>query len=278
MIPFNFKYYRPDSLEGTIKLYKDLSSQGLKVLYYGGGTEFISMARMNNVYADAVIDYKNIPECNELGIEDNSLIIGSAVTLTKINESGLFPLLGLTCSRIADHTIQNKISLGGNIAGTIIYRETVLPLLVTDSEVEIAGKKGIRRVKLNKIFDKRVELKDDELIVRFFIDKKFLKLPSAHVKRTKNEKIDYPLITMVAMETKAGLRFAFSGLCDYPFRSIEIEKIINNESLLLADRLSEISNYLKDEVMTDISGSKEYRKVLLKEMIKRVVEKGLKDD
>lgn len=271
MIPFNFKYYRPDSLEDTIKLYNDFSSQGLKVLYYGGGTEFISMARMNNVYADAVIDYKNIPECNELGIDDDLLIIGSAVTLTKINESNLFPLLGLTCARIADHTIQNKITLGGNIAGTIIYKETVLPLLITDSEVEIAGKKGIRRVKLNKIFNKRIELKDDELIVRFFIDKKFLRLPSVHVKRTKNEKIDYPLITMIAMETKGGLRFAFSGLCDYPFRSVEIEKIINNETLSLDDRLNNITNHLDNEIITDISGSKEYRKVLLNRMIKSAV-------
>ncbi len=85
MIPFNFEYYRPDNLDDALKLYHRLSSEGKKVKYYGGGTEIISMARVNNVHVDAVIDYKDIPQCNELKIEDNLLKIGSATTLTKIN-------------------------------------------------------------------------------------------------------------------------------------------------------------------------------------------------
>ncbi len=268
MIPFNFRYFKPDNLNDALDLYHKLSKDGKQVKYYGGGTEIISMSRVNNIFADAVIDYKDIPECNELKIEDGFLTIGSAATLTNINESKLFPLMGLAVGRIADHTIQNKITLGGNIAGTIIYKESILPLLVSDCEIELASIHGVRRVKINDIFHRKIELMDEELIVRVHIDKKYLSTPSVHVKRTKNEKIDYPLITMVTIDCDNRLRFAFSGLCDYPFRSFSLERIINDNSASLEDRLNNMVKSLDKEITSDISGSKEFRSFVLKEMVK----------
>ena len=51
MIAFDFEYYKPDTVEDAVKLYNKLNSNGKKPIYYGrGGTEFISMARMNNRY------------------------------------------------------------------------------------------------------------------------------------------------------------------------------------------------------------------------------------
>lgn len=271
MIPFKLEYYRPCNLDEAIKLYHRLILEDKKVKFYGGGTEIISMARVNNLHVDALIDYKDIPECNDLKIEDDVLKIGSALTLTKINESEMFPLMGRTLARIADHTIQNKITLGGNIAGSIIYRESVLPLLVSDCEIELVSIDGIRKVKFNDIFNKKIQLKEGELIVKVHIHKENLNLPSIHVKRTKNEKIDYPLITMVALENKNKLRFAFSGLCDYPFRSLNLEEIINDENLSIDDRLNKALERTKKEIITDISGSKEFRGFMFKEMIKNAI-------
>ncbi len=133
MIPFDFEYYKPDTIEDAIQLFNKLELDGKKPIYYGGGTEFISMARMYNKYTGAVIDVKGIPECNVFEFKNDNLIIGSAVTLTKIAEENPFPLLSLTVKRIADHTIQDKITLGGNLMGTIIYKEAILPLLLSNS-------------------------------------------------------------------------------------------------------------------------------------------------
>lgn len=128
MIPFDFEYYKPSTLADSIQLFHELDSLNKQPLYYSGGTEFISMARMHNVYSGAIIDVKAIPELNIYEINDDELIIGAALSLTRIAEEDLFPLLSLTVRRIADHTIQDKITLGGNITGTIIFRESVLPL------------------------------------------------------------------------------------------------------------------------------------------------------
>jgi CO/xanthine dehydrogenase FAD-binding subunit len=190
MISNDFTYSSPKTRREAIRLYRKLKKSHDKISYYGGGSEIISMARVNNNAPDAIIDIKNIPECNVLEIRGNYLIIGSAVSLNRIEESKLFPLLGTTASRIADHTNQCRITLGGNICGTIIYKETVLPLLLSNALISIYGPRGLRIVPFDKVFNKRINLNKGEFIYQFKIKKDMLNLPYTHIKKTANEKIE----------------------------------------------------------------------------------------
>lgn len=273
MIPFNFKYYKPETIVEAVNLYESLKLKGEKVIYYGGGTEFISMARMNNVYADSVIDIKGISDCNVYELKNGILSIGSAVSLTKIAEKNLFPLLSLAVARIADHTIQDKITLGGNIRGTIIYKEAVLPLLIADADIVLSDNKGKRKVPLNSVFNRTLQLKEGELIVSVEIKAKYLSQPYVHVKRTKNEKIDYPLITLTALNDEQEIKIAFSGMCNFPFRSTYIERTINDKSISRDERADKILNYIPGKILTDVSGTAEYREFVLKTMLEEVLDK-----
>lgn len=272
MIPFSFDYYRPDTIDEALQIYKELESQGKSPLYYGGGTEFISMARVHNVFTKAVIDLKGIPECNVLEVREDLLIIGSSVTLSRISESEMFPLLGKTCGRIADHTIQCKITLGGNIGGTIIYREAVLPLLLSDTYVTIAGENKLRNVPLSEVFIERLHLAKGEFIVRFALEKEYTALPFVHVKKTKNEKIDYPLVSIAATKQNDKLRIAFSGVCGFPFRSSQIEGSLNDTNSSRATRVNNVLNQLPAPVLNDVGGSDKYRKFVLKNALMTTLE------
>ncbi|WP_297418233.1 FAD binding domain-containing protein [Clostridium sp.] len=280
MIPFDFEYYKPENIDEAIKLFNELNTKGKKPIYYGGGTEIISMARAHNVYTEAVIDIKGIPECNIQELNENKLTIGSAVTLTEIAEKNLFPLLSLCVKRIADHTIQDKITLGGNIAATIIYREAVLPLLLTNSEIIIASSNGNKTVLFNDIFDERIRLSDGEFIVNVNIDRKFLHLPHVHAKRTKNDKIDYPLITLAAHKEDNKINIAFSGVFNYPFRSPLIEEYLNDTTLSSNERVKKIICNMPDLILSDLSGSSDFRKFMLQKMLLEALEKleGCKND
>ncbi len=273
MIPFDFKYYRPETLEEAIELYREVKKQGAKPMYYGGGTEFISMARMHNVYSDAIIDIKGIPECNVHEIRDNRLYLGAALTLTQIAELNFFPLLSLTIERIADHTIQGKITLGGNLAGTIIYREAILPLLVAESKVVLAGDSGIHTVPLKDIFEEKLLLSEGDMILQVIVDKEFLSLPYFHVKRTKYEKIDYPLITASALQKNKNIQIAFSGLCDSPFRSILVEEILNNGDYSFQEKIRRVLENIPAPILEDVSGSSEYRKFVVQQILQDVLKR-----
>ncbi|WP_312693956.1 FAD binding domain-containing protein [Caproiciproducens sp.] len=272
MIPFDFEYYRPDTIQEATDIFQQLESEGKTPVYYSGGSELISMARVGNLTFRAVIDIKNIPECKVLEYDqENNLILGSALTLSEISESKQFPLLEKTAGRIADHTMQCKITLGGNLASTIIYRETVLPLLLADSRAVVASQDGLREYPISQIFDRRLNLNKGCLLVKIITNKGFIESPYFHIKKTKNEKIDYPLLTTAGLKAGGLLRIAFSGLFSYPFRSVQIENILN-DTVSFEERTEKIADIVSGNILSDINGSSEYRKYVLKNTIMNVLE------
>ncbi|MEN6350876.1 MAG: FAD binding domain-containing protein [Syntrophomonas sp.] len=271
MIPLDFEYYRPDTVAGAVQLFEQLDQQGKRPMYYGGGTEIISMGRMNNIANGAVIDIKGIPQCTMMELQDDYLVIGAGVTLTQIHEANYFPLLAQAGARVADHTIQNKITLGGNLCGTIIYREALLPLLLADCELLIAGPQGDKNLPVDQVFKEHIILDKGELIVQFRILKRYLSLPYVHVKRTKEDKIHYPLLSICAIQADGQVRTAFSGLCDFPFRSRGIESELNNTALSSEKRIENALILLPCVIPDNLEGSAAYRKFIMSNLLKSIL-------
>lgn len=213
MLAYDFDYYLPDTLQEAADIYAAIQNQGKKPYYYGGGTEIISISRVFNLKPDAVIDIKNIPDCSGIGTDGSKLIFGAASTLSAIQETDLFPLLSLAASRIADHTTQCKLTLGGNLAGTIIYHETLMPLLLADATIDIVGPNEAMSVPISEVLSHGRKLVSGDLIVKVSLDKKISELPYFHIKKSKTEKIGYPLVSLCAVYSDRMLRLASSGLC-----------------------------------------------------------------
>lgn len=264
MISFDFDYYRPDTIEEAVYIFEELNSKGRQPLYYSGGTEIITFARSNDIYTEAVIDIKGIPECNMLELKDNEFIIGAGVTLTQVSEANLIPLFGRVSSYPADHTARNKITFGGNICGRIIYKEAVLGPLITNSNVMIAGKSGVRILPINQAFNQRLKLEKGEFLVQIRTNKLYAASPYAAIRRTKQEKASYPLVTAAALKKENKINIAFSGVYAFPFRSQKVEDALNNPGFEPEFRVNEAINNLPAPIPNNIQGSAEYRKFVLK--------------
>lgn len=271
MIPFDFEYYRPDTLDKAVRLFGELDAAGKNPVWYGGGSELISMARVGALRFGAVVDVKGIPECRVCGTDGGAVRFGAALTLGEIIASDLFPLLSKTAGRVADHTMQNKITLGGNLAASIVYREAALPLLLAEAELTAAGPSGTRRAPLEEVFSGAPVLKRGELIVSVSAPESAALAPYFHQKKTKNEKVDYPLMTAAAIVAEGRIRIAFSGLAPYPFRDKGAEEILNDGSLDIAERARSFAGALSGMLVGDYLGSAEYRKFILEDTVKAVL-------
>lgn len=272
MIPFNFVYYRPETLKEATDIFSTLQSQGKAAVYYAGGSEIISMCRTGSIRPEAVIDIKNIPECRLLSVDKERLHIGSVCTLSQISESKLFPLMRLSCGRIADHTNQCRITLGGNLCGTIIYREASLPLLLSDAEITLYGPEGERTVPIGSVFHERMRMKPGEMIVQVLIPVWALSARCSHIKKAPNEKIDYPLVSVAALWKDDNLRIAFSGVCSYPFRSEQIENALNEHSKPVEEKIKQAAELLPEPAYADAEGSGEYRLFVFKNTLCELLE------
>lgn len=272
MIPFDFIYVRPNSLKEAALAYQELETKGKSPVYYAGGSEIITMSRIGSIEPGAVIDIKYIQECKVLSLDKQKLHIGAICTLNEISQSQLFPLLSLSCGRIADHTNQCRITIGGNLCGSIIYRETSLPLLISDAEIIIFSQSGERTVPFQSVFDGRMRLSPGEMIVELTVPLWALSARHAHIKKTANEKIDYPLLSLAAIQHENKIRAAFSGICPHPFRSKEIEYLLNDNKISFSQRAEAAADLLPDTVYSDAQSSREYRLFVLKNTLLELLE------
>jgi aerobic carbon-monoxide dehydrogenase medium subunit len=267
VLPFDFEYYKPATLKDAVELFKRLEQQGKQPMFFSGGTELITLGRINLAYTEAVIDIKEIPEMRMMQVSEDQLILGSALTLTQVEEANLFPLLTNTAREVADHTARGKITLGGNICARIFYREAVLPFLLADSQVVLAGPEGVRKVPINTIFHEELQLIPGEVLVQLVTDQRAIESPFISIKRRQQWETGYPLITIAAMAINNRIRVAISGLCPFPFRSLELEELVNNRQNSMEERIRNLIEIVPQPILDDVEGSADYRLFVLKNLM-----------
>lgn len=272
MLSGNIEYYKPATMKEAVELFFALSDENKQPLYYSGGTEILTLGRLNMIKTRALIDIKGLEECHSFEVTDNFLITGAALPLTFIEEKNLFPLLSKTSMGIADHTARNKITLGGNLCGKIFYREAVLPFLLCESKVIVVGNEGgDSAIPIDEIFNHSFQLKEGQFLVQLQTEKKYINLPFKSIKIRQQWETGYPLLTIATIKIENELRFAFSGLCRFPFRSKEMEVVINQTGLPIDERIARALEYLPAPILNDIEGSKEYRLFVLKNTLRKII-------
>ena len=274
MIATEFEYHRPDTVQEAVELFGRLSTEGKKPIYYGGGTEIITDARLGKVEPDAVIDLKTIPECRVLDRRDGELVIGCGLTLAEVCEAAPWALLTAAAGRVGDHTTRCKITLGGNLAGKLPYREAVLPLLLADSShAVIAGPQGLRRARFADVFDRTLHLNPQEFLAQVTVSEGELGWPFVCVKKTRLDWVDYPLFTLAAIQVDRQVHVACSGLVAYPFRSGAMDRALNERTTPLAERVEAAAHLVPAPVVSDIHGTDAYRLFVFKRTLADTVAK-----
>lgn len=271
MLSFDFDYYKPVTIKEALDLFQQSDRTGKQPMFFSGGTELITLGRIDLAFSGVVIDIKDIKELRAMRMHENNLVLGSALSLTKIEEANPFPLLTKTISEIADHTARGKITLGGNICAQIYYREAVLPFLLCDSHAVIAGPNGVYVKNINEIFKEHLKVKRGELLLQLITDQTYIEAPYISVKKRQNWNIGYPLITAGAILKDGKLRLAISGLCPFPFRSLEAEEILNNRRIPIEDRIKKAIEILPGPILNDVEGSSEYRLFVLENLLQDIV-------
>lgn len=272
MLPFDFDYYKPETLQEAMDLYLELDQQGKQPMFFSGGTELITLGRIDLAYTEAVIDIKGISECQVMQVSGNHVLLGSTLSLTKVEEGNLFPLLTKTASEVADHTARGKITLGGNICARIFYREAVLPFLLANSQLLIASPAGNKVVPILDVFNGQLKLGKGEFLAQLATEKRLVSAPYFSRKRRQQWETGYPLITVAALKIAQEIRVAVSGLCPFPFRSRELEEALNDKNQSVDGRIDRALSILPKPILDDIEGSADYRLFVLRHLLVDVLE------
>lgn len=266
MIPFNLVYYRPDTLAEAVEAWSRAERDGLTPSYLAGGTEITTFSRRGKMKPGALVDIKRIAECRVLGGEGEEAVFGAALTLNEVVESDSFPLLGRAAA-IADHTVRNRLTLGGNIAGKLPYRETALPFLIAEASARLVGPGGERVAPVSDLFRKRLLLEPGELLVQLRVPKALTARPWFYRRRVRKTRLDYPLVTACFLAANGAIRMAVTGAFGFPLRSREAEEGLNDGAIPPGERPRRAVDAVPHGIHEDMRGTAAYRRMLLEDCV-----------
>lgn len=270
-MPVSLAYYRPDTVDEATHLYTQLSQEGDRPTFYSGGTEILTFRRSGLLSTSAVIDIKAVPGITSVGRSAGQLTIGAGLTLEQISTVDVWPALTATVDRIADHTSRSKITLGGNIASALPYREAALPWMLIDCWVHIGTPSGIDRRDFSDVFDGSLHLSPGEFVIAFELSEEDVSIPFKSWKMTRMDWIDYPLVTVVAFKKHDGIRLAITGYGKQPFRAKTLEQAFNPVKKGTMG-LDQAIRELPIDPVDDLHGSGRYRQLVLAHALENILD------
>ena len=157
---------RPSSAAEALALY----AKRPQALPLAGGTDVMVLWNMGLLNGKSVLDLSLLGEWSKIRVSTEAARLGALVTHSQIQEHPVvaksFPLLAQACATIGAAQIQNRGTIGGNLANASPAGDTFPALAVYDAVVLVASAFGRRRVPILEFFAgvKKTTLAAGELI------------------------------------------------------------------------------------------------------------------
>src|SRR5215468_6257287 len=131
MIPNNFEYFAPKTIEEALKLV-DKYGEDCKIL--SGGHSLIPVLKLRLAAPAVIIDIGQIGELKTIEVDGGAIRIGGGVTHAQIAADAELkrhcPLLRETASQIGDQQVRNRGTIGGSMTNAVGPNEIVTEIRV----------------------------------------------------------------------------------------------------------------------------------------------------
>ncbi len=139
-------YARPSDLDDALRL---LAEGGARVI--AGATDIFPGASERPLQSD-YIDVSNLSALRGVRLKGDTVRIGATTTWSDIAAADLppaFDALKAAARDVGAVQIQNRGTIAGNVCNASPAADGVPPLLILDAEVELASRRGTRRLALD---------------------------------------------------------------------------------------------------------------------------------
>lgn len=231
-----------------------------------------------------LLDLWQLKELRGITADANAIALGALTTYTDIRRSAAcrehLPVLVEAAATIGAAQIQNRGTLGGNIANASPAGDTLPVLLALDAEIVVGGPRGERTVGASDFWVayRRTALAPDELILRIRIPVRGGREARFRKIGTRRAQAISKVVIAVAWNERAGdpswrdVRVALGSVADRPIRSAAAEGALEGRPPApeLADSAAEA---LAAEIhpIDDVRSTADYRRVVAARALHRIV-------
>lgn len=264
----NYELKTPTNLDEALRL---LAAEPGIWRPFAGGTDLMVLLEANKLAHKRFVSLWNLPELRGIEAVDNAVTLGAMTTYTQIQQHATlreeFPMLCEAASWTGAVAIQNRGTIGGNIANASPAADSLPALLVYEAEVELISATGTRRVAYRDFHTgyKTTLMREDELI-------KAIHLPRAtagwqqHSRKVGTRKAQaISKVCLAAMAQVDGgtindIRLAYGSVAPMPVRVWKTEAALKGQTIgsaLIKAARAELLNELKP--IDDVRSTADYR-------------------
>jgi carbon-monoxide dehydrogenase medium subunit len=287
MIPGQFDYVRPASLDDALAILRDREGEA-KVL--SGGYSLLPLIKLRLAQPGLLVDLRDIGGLDGIVETDDHLRIGGRATHRQIHEHPIvrerYPLLEELSGGIGDPQVRNWGTIGGSIAHADPASDWPAALLAIGGEVVCRSASGERTIPARSFFldTFTTALAPTEVVTEVRLPRRSRGAGGAYTKLERRVG-DFATVGVAAVVRLADGRIAASGIAvtgvsPSPFAATDAEVVLNGSapSEDLLRRAGEAAAAMSQST-ADVRGPVDYKRAMVAEMtvrsLRRAVERAL---
>jgi carbon-monoxide dehydrogenase medium subunit len=149
MIPAEFDYTAPDTLDDAIKALAD-GGEDAKLL--AGGHSLIPLMKLRLAAPSLLIDLRKVPGLHGIQRENGTWRIGAMTTHAEVHHTAGLGVFARAAGTIADQQVRNRGTIGGSLAHGDPASDLPAVLLISEGTVTVQGSGGQRTIAAGELF------------------------------------------------------------------------------------------------------------------------------
>lgn len=283
MIPAKFSYHKANTLAEAFALCEE---HGDEAKYMSGGHSLLPMMKLRFATPQHIIDISKIDGLSYIKEDGDVLKIGALTTQAEIEHSKLirekYPIFIDAAKLIADPSVRNVGTIGGNIAHGDAANDQPSLMLAMNATLVIAGPEGERTMPITEFFHGfyMTALEPAEVLVEIQLPRAKPNAGGAYYKmeRKVGDYATSGAAVYLEMEgdvcTKAGI--GLTNVSAIPLKLERAEELLTGEKL--TSQLIEQAGVIASEDCepeSDLRGSEAYKRSVTKTITMRMLNKAL---
>jgi carbon-monoxide dehydrogenase medium subunit len=273
MIPAEFDYVAPDSLEGAVSALRD-GGEDAKLL--AGGHSLLPLMKLRLAAPALLVDLRRVPGLRGVQRENGTVRIGAMTTHHELASAGI-GLASDAASTIADQQVRNRGTIGGSLAHGDPASDLPAVLLAYEGTV---GTSGGREITAEDLFRDYLEtaVGADEVIPE-------VRLPAMEgwghgYQKFNRRQEDWAMVAVCALVRVEGgvcsdVRVGLTHMGSTPLRATAVEDALRGRSLsgeAIANAAEQAAEGTSPPA--DLNASADYKRHLARVLCRRALEQA----
>ena len=276
MIPAEFEYVAPDTLEDAISALK--GDEEAKLL--AGGHSLLPLMKLRLATPSLLVDLRRVPGLYGVSRENGGWRIGSMTRHTELEHSPELGILARAAGTIADPQVRNRGTIGGSLAHGDPASDLPAVLLIAEGSVTVQGSGGERSIPAADLFEDYLEtsIGSDEVLTE-------VRIPSLEewgygYQKFNRRSEDWAMVAVAAIVRKLDnviedVRVGLTNMGSVPLRAAAVEEALRGQPPS-AESIANAAEQAAEgtDPPADLNASADYKRHLARVLTRRALEQA----